>query len=209
MDVEEDSDESSASESAPTDEGEQSPIRQEETHTVAVREDVTPWDEDAGTGAKEVRADEHRQGNRSHGNHVRKTMYNQDRIAVAQDPNNATAPRRDNHQIVEEPMDEAILDRQRSEDLRGRRGAEDERRDSGVAKRKSKLDARHRARNNKRAREEVNAATIGRDGTQQRLQFIVGDSASTPRNVSAVPWEHRGLLGQTGGGRNAGDNGNP
>jgi len=102
-------------------------------------------------------------------------MHNQDRIAVAQDPNNATAPRRDNHQIVEEPTDEATVERQRSEDLRGRRVAEDEMRDSGVAKRKSKLDARHRARNNKRARGEVNAATIGRYGTQQSTEFGIRD----------------------------------
>ena len=208
IDAEEDSDESCASESEPTDEVEQSPKRKEGNDAVAVREDGAPWDEDARTGAMDVRADEYRQGTRSHGNHVRGTVHNQDRNVVAQDPDNATAPRGDSYQIVEEPMDtaEEILDRQRSEDLRGKRGAEDEMQDSGVVKRKAKLEARHRARNNKRAREELNAATIGRYGIQHRLQLIVDDSTSTPRNASAVPWEHRGLPGQTGGRSSAGDN---
>ena len=106
----------------------------------------------------------------------------------------------DSHQIAEEPMDaaEAVLDQRRSEGLSGKRFTAEEMQDGGVAKRKAKLDARHRARNNKRAREEVNAATIRRYGTQQGLQLIVGGDTSMPTNVSTVPWEHRGLLGQTG-----------
>ena len=95
----------------------------------------------------------------------------------------------DSHQIAEEPMDavEAVLDQQRSEGLSGKRFTVEEMQDSGVAKRKAKLDARHRASNNKRAREEVNAATIRRYGTQQLVVILLCRQTS-----------HRGLLGQTG-----------
>ena len=169
-----------------------------------VREDGTPWDEDTGTGARDVRADEHRHGTRSHGNHVRGTGHNQDRIAVAQ-ANKATASRRDSHQIVEEPIDaaEAILDHQRPEGCSGKYCEEDIAQESGAAKRKAKSATKHRKRDNKRARVEVHAATDGRDGTQHGLQLIVGNDPPRQINiVGAVPWEHRGLLGQTrGGGR--------
>ncbi len=80
IDAAEDSGESSDPDSVSTDEVEQSPIRQEGNDFIAVREDGTH----AGTGARDVRADEHRHGTRSHGNHVRGTGHNQDRIAVAQ-----------------------------------------------------------------------------------------------------------------------------
>jgi hypothetical protein len=68
----EDSDESSDSESVPTDEVEQSPVRQERNDGVAVKEEVILWDEDTGTGARDVRTDEHRHGTRSHGTYVRR-----------------------------------------------------------------------------------------------------------------------------------------
>ena len=204
----EDSDESSDSESVPTDEVEQSPIRQEGNDVVAVREDGTPWDEDTGTGARDVRADEHRHGTRSHGNHVRGTGHNQDRIVLAQ-ANKATASRRDSHQIAEEPMDtaEAILAHQRPEGRSGKHCEEDNAQEkSGAAKRKAKSATKHRKRDNKRARVEVHAATVGRDGTQHGLQLIVGDDPPTPINiVGAVPWEHRGLLGRTRGEGATGD----
>ena len=128
-----------------------------------MREDGTPWNEDTGTGARDVRADEHRHGTRSHGNHVRGTGHHQDRIALAQ-ANKATASRRDSYQIVEEPMDaaEAILDHQRSE-RSGKHCEEDKAQEkSGAAKRKAKSATKHRKRDSKRARVEVHAATVGR-----------------------------------------------
>ena len=147
---------------------------------------------------------------RSHGNYVRGKAHNQDRIAVAHDPENTTAARSDSQQIAgEPPMDaaEAILDHQRSKGRSGKHGEEDVTQESGPAKRKAKSATRHRKRDNKRARVEVHAATVGRYGTQHGLQLIVGDDPSTPINfVGAVPWEHRGLLGQTRGRRAAGDN---
>jgi hypothetical protein len=53
----------------------------------------------------------------------------------------------------------------------------------------------------------VHAATIGRTGTQHGLQLMVGDDppAASINIVGIVPWEHRGLLGQTRGGGAAGD----
>ena len=68
-----------------------------------------------------------------------------------------------------------------------------------------KRDDRHRKRNNKRAREEVNTANNGRHEIQRELQLIVGEGTTTSTNAGAVPWEHRGLLGQTGRRRDAGD----
>ena len=100
---------------------------------------------------------------------------------------------------------EAVIDQQRAEDLSGKRVTMDEMQESGVAKRKAKIDAKHRNRNNKRAREEVNTATIGRHEMQRELQLIVGDGSPTPTNASVVPWEHRGLLGQTDRRRDVGD----
>ena len=96
---------------------------------------------------------------------------------------------------------EAILDHQRPEGRSGKHCEEDIAQESGAAKRKAKSATKHRKRDNKRARVEVHAATVGRDGTQHGLQLIVGDDPSTPiQIVGAVPWEHRGLLGRTRGG---------
>ncbi len=100
---------------------------------------------------------------------------------------------------------EASTDRQQIEDLSdAKHGAQDR----GVAKRKAKIDAKHRWRNNKRAREGVDTATIGRSEIQRELQLIVGNGTSTSTNAGAVPWEHRGLLGQTGRRRNKDDDWN-
>ena len=169
-----------------------------------MREDGTPWNEDTGTGARDVRADEHRHGIRSQGNHVRGTGHNQDRITLAQ-ANKATASRSDSYQIVEAPMDaaEASLDHQRSEGRSGKHCEEDKAQEkSGAAKRKAKSATRHRKRDSKRARVEVYAATVGRgDETQLGLHLIVGGDPPTPINIAGtVPWEHRGLLGRTRGG---------
>ena len=129
---------------------------------------------------------------------------------MAHDPEDTIAARNDSHQIAEELMDaaEAIVDHQRSEDRSGgKHGEKEVTQESGEAKRKTKSVTRHRKRDNKRARVKVNAATVGRYETQHGLQLIVGDDPSTPINiVGAVPWEHRGLLGQTSERRAAGDN---
>jgi hypothetical protein len=247
MNAEEDSDESSAPESASENEAVQSHLMHEGNQVVEVREDFTPWD-DAGTEEDmDTRASAgYRLGARSHGNHVRMKAHNQNSIAVDHDTGDTMAARNDNHQIAEELMDatkaivdhqrsedrsggtqgekevtqesarqdshqiaeepmdvaEAVIDQQRAEDLSGKRVTVDEMQDSGVAKRKAK---KHRRRNNKRVREEVNTATIGRHEIQRELKLIVGDGSPTPTNASVVPWEHRGLLGQTDRRRDVGD----
>ena len=104
---------------------------------------------------------------------------------------------------------ESIVDQQRAEDRSGKNGEEDVTQESGAVKRRKTTASRHRMRDNKRARVELNAATVGRYETQSGLQIIVGDDPSTPISiVGAVPWEHRGLLGQTSGRMAAGDNNN-
>jgi hypothetical protein len=97
----------------------------------------------------------------------------------------------------------ARTDHQQIEELSdAKHGAQD----SGVTQRKAKNDANHRWGTKKRAREEVNnTATIGRYGIQRELHLIVGDRTSASTNASAVPWEHRGLLGRTDRIRDAGD----
>ncbi len=101
---------------------------------------------------------------------------------------------------------EAMVDHQQPEGRSGKHCEEDIAQESGAAKRKARSASKHRKRDNKRARVEVHAATVGRDGTQHGLQLIVGNDPPTPINiVGAVPWEHRGLLGQTRGGGAAGD----
>ena len=192
---------SSTSESALEDEAVQLQLSQEGTDYAAVRKDLTPWDEDTGTDVMDTRAVEHRLIARSHGRYMRVKVRNQDVLAVVPVPDITAAARHDSHQFAGEPMDaaEAVIDQQRSEDLGGKRVTVDEMQDSGVPKRKVKLDARHRRRNNKRVREEVNTAPIGRYEIQRRgLHLIVGNGFPTQTNASVVPWEHRGLLGQTG-----------
>ncbi len=51
----------------------------------------------------------------------------------------------------------------------------------------------------------MNTANNGRHEIQRELQLIVGEGTTTSTNAGAVPWEHRGLLGQTGRRRDAGD----
>jgi hypothetical protein len=65
------------------------------------------------------------------------------------------------------------------------------------AKRKAKSDARNRARNNKRAR---TAMSNGSHQSQRELQILVGDGTHQQDTNATVPWDHRGLLGQTRGG---------
>jgi len=101
---------------------------------------------------------------------------------------------------------EAILDQQRAEYRSGKLGEEDVTQKNGAAKRKAKTVNRHRQRDSKRARVDVNAATVGRYETSNGLRLIVGEDPSTPIHiVGVVPWEHRGLLGQTSGRRAAGE----
>ena len=77
MNAEEGSDESSAPESASENEAVQSHLMQEGNEVVAVREDLTPWDDDAGTEDMDTRATvEHRLGARSHRNYVRMKAHN-------------------------------------------------------------------------------------------------------------------------------------
>ena len=72
------------------------------------------------------------------------------------------------------------------------------------AKRKATTDARNRKRGNKRARMEMQNGPNQPQGTLQI--FVVGGA---PQEIKrAVPWEHRGLLGQTRDGRN-GSRGTP
>ena len=217
MNAEEDSDESSAPESASENEAVQSHILQEGDEVVEVREDVTPWDDDAGTEDMDTRASAgHRLGARSHGNHVRMKAHNQHSSAMAHDPEDTLAARNDSPQITEEFMDatDAIVDHQRAEDRSssssgGKHGEKEGTQESGAVKRRKTTAYRNRMRENKRARVELNTATVGRYETQHGLQIIVGDDPPTPISiVGAVPWEHRGLLGQTSGRMAAGDNHN-
>ena len=195
MNAEEESDRSSTSESALEDEAVQFQQGQEGTEYAAATEDLTPWDEDTGTDVMDTRAVEHRLIARSHGRYMRVKVRNQDVLAVVPVPDITAAARHDSHQFAGEPMDaaEAVIDQQRSEDLGGKRVTVDEMQDSGVPKRKVKLDARHRRRNNKRVREEVNTAPIGRYEIQRGLHLIVGSEDYTYANkrqrcVMGTPW---------------------
>ena len=69
------------------------------------------------------------------------------------------------------------------------------------AKRKAKSDARNRARNNKRARKQTPSGSYQ---NQRELQLLVGGGPPTQATNTVVPWEHRGLLGHTRGGRPGG-----
>ena len=92
---------------------------------------------------------------------------------------------------------EAILDHQRAEGRSGKHCEEDIAQESGAAKRKAKSATKHRKRDNKKARVEVHAATVGRDGTQHGLQLIVGDDPSVyankyrRRRAMGAPWVTR------------------
>ena len=66
------------------------------------------------------------------------------------------------------------------------------------AKRKAKSDARNRARNNKRARKPTSSGSYQ---NQRELQLLVGGGPPTQATNTAVPWEHRGILGHTRKGR--------
>ena len=61
-------------------------------------------------------------------------------------------------------------------------------------KRKAVNSSRNQRRNNKRA----HLAGAGQPGERRDLLFIRGDGGVCPQdNGSNVPWEHRGLLGQS------------
>ena len=185
-------DDSEDGESETEDEFAQSQESQEQTNGRANddEEDMTPWEGAKCTKDRNEEATTRRPGARHRNGHI--------------SANRNTVDRSDNNQHnAEGPMD--TTDRQQIEGLSdAKHGAQD----SKVAKRKVKCNDRHRKRkkrNNKRAREEMNTANNGRHETQRELQLIVGDGTTTSTNASAVPWEHRGLLGQTGRRRDAGD----
>ena len=186
-------DDSKFGESETEDEFAQSQESQEQTNGRASddEEDMTPWEGAKCTKDRNEEATTRGPGARHRNGHI--------------SANRTTVDRSDNNQHnAGGPMDimGARTDRPQIEEFSdAKHGAHD----SGVAKRKAKIDARHRWRNNKRAREGVNTATIGRYEIQRELQLIVGNGTSTPTNAGAVPWEHRGLLGQTGRRRNEDD----
>ena len=66
------------------------------------------------------------------------------------------------------------------------------------AKRKRTTAARNRARRHKNARRDKPTGYIQ---NHRELQLLVGERELSQDNNGAVPWEHRGLLGQTRGGR--------
>jgi hypothetical protein len=186
-------DDSEFGESETEDELAQSQGSQEQTNGRANydEEDMTPWEGAKCTKDRNEEATTRRPGARHRNGHI--------------SANRNAVDRSDNNQHnAEGSMD--TTDRQQIEGLSdAKHGAQD----SEVAKRKVKRDDRHRKRNkrnNKRAWEEMNTANNGRHETQRELQLIVvGDGTTTSTNASAMPWEHRGLLGQTGRRRDAGD----
>ncbi len=81
---------------------------------------------------------------------------------------------------------------------RAENGQSDER---TAAKRKATTSNRNCRKNRKKAQE---LSIGGQDQSQQDLQLIIGEDLSSQANrSSAVPWEHRGILGHTreGGGQ--------
>ena len=75
---------------------------------------------------------------------------------------------------------------------------QDNRLSADQTKRKGKTDARNRARRNKRARTETEGGSYQ---NRRELQILVAGEMPAHDSNSAVPWEHRGLLGQTREGR--------
>ena len=70
---------------------------------------------------------------------------------------------------------------------------------------KSKTAIRHEQRDRKRTRETDNPASEEQYRHQQALQMIVGETGVfLQANNSAVPWEHRGILGHAGERRGGG-----
>ena len=137
-------------------------------------EDMTQWE---GAKCKKDRDEEattRRTGARHRNGHMSANSNAEDRSD-------------NNQQNAEGPMDTMGASIDRHQQIEGLSDAKHGAQDSGVAKRKAKLYTKHRRRNNKRAREEVNTATIGRYEIQRELQLVVGDGTSTPTNASAVP----------------------
>ena len=87
---------------------------------------------------------------------------------------------------------------QRLENLDSRRVAEATPQDRNSTK--CKTATRHAKRDRKRARETDISSSAEQYRHQQTLQMIVGEEANVFLHAdnSAVPWEHRGILGHTG-----------
>ena len=91
----------------------------------------------------------------------------------------------------------AHQDGQRTAEQNSHAGMENEATDgrTKTAKRKVATANRHRQRDRKRARE---ISIGGHHQNQRDLQLIIGEDLSAQVNrSSAVPWEHRGILGHT------------
>lgn len=94
--------------------------------------------------------------------------------------------------------EEAGTDRQKVDAPR-KNGSADDTGVDRVAKRKATTAARNRKRNKKMMREEANAEIVGQYWNQSGLQLVVEEDIYSQANDRTIPWEHRGVLGQTRG----------
>ncbi len=177
MDTDDDIDgASSAAESASEDEFAQLTEIREEKDDEPERKDLTPWEEDGNVEDQDTTG--RRLGPRSRYNRLNRNGCSESTEIISAD-------NKDNSQQIEE--DHSSTSR-----------VEEEQRVSYGAKRIASAAARNRARRHKNARKEK---PTGYYQNRRELQLLVEEGELTQDNDGAVPWEHRGLLGQTRGGR--------
>ena len=178
--------------SAPEDEFAQLPESQAATDGRAAEEeeeDATPWDTDARAEAPGEGVPVRRTGARHRNSNGRTNGTRENR-----------GPNREEQRSG--PSAGTASDSQRQVDPGAHQRTENGQSDGRTAAmRKATTSNRNRRKNRRKAQE---PSIGGQDQSQHDLQLIIGEDLSSQANrSSAVPWEHRGILGHTreGGGQ--------
>ena len=153
-------------------------------------EDATPWDADARAETPDEGVTVRRTGKRHRNNNHGRTNSNRE----------TRGPSREEQRSG--PSAGTASNSQRQVDPGAHQRTENGQSDGRTAaKRKATTSNRHRRKNRRKAQE---PSIGGQDQSQHDLQLIIGEDLSSQANrSSAVPWEHRGILGHTreGGGQ--------
>ncbi len=199
----------SETDSATEDEFAQLPESQAERNGRAEDEDeeeATPWDADARAEAPDEGVTVRRTEERHRNNHGRTNGNRENRGPNREEQRSgpAAGTAADSQRQVDPGAHQRAVnqDGQMSEEQNSHPGVENETKDgrTKTAKRKFTTANRNCRRDRKRLRE----ISIGRHNqNQQDLQLIIGEGLLSPQvnRSSAVPWEHRGILGHTREGR--------
>jgi hypothetical protein len=147
-------------------------------------EDATPWDADARAETPDEGVTVRRTGKRHRNNNHGRTNSNRE----------TRGPNREEQRSG--PSAGTASNSQRQVDPGAHQRTENGQSDGRTAaKRKATTSNRHRRKNRRKAQE---PSIGGQDQSQHDLQLIIGEDLSSQANrSSAVPWEHRGILGHT------------